>query len=234
VKIRKGDNKGSATVVVALDGDVASGVGEQMILWSGAMKAFVDPPKSTDNSQIQSVALSPYSNDLVAFGTFHGTVCVFNMSTGVAIAGPMEISSGAVTSLALSPSAWTTKSLTPKQTCVAVATCSGIYVWDTTLRDIAGPYRLHSDWVEVRALAFSADGRHIISVARDNIMCVWVSTNGKLVNGPVKFRDGQVTQKFDGGESSCMGFIPAGDGWEVRVACPGEGYRILLLQSEVP
>ena len=182
---------------VSLNGDlIASTRNDEMLIWTRTGDTFTEPLIHSDDQQIWCVAFSPDSNDLIAFGTMTGTVGILNASTGALIAEPKQISDNGVTSLALS-SPTINNSTTTIEIRVAVGSCGKMFAWDPLSGHITSPSTPQSSsWVT--ALGFSVDGRYITSVAQDYTMCVWESTTGSIVRGPVGFSDDQKVYLGDG------------------------------------
>ena len=92
------------------------------------------PLRADDNDSIDIVTFSPGVNNLVAYGTRKGTVCVLNASTGAPIAGPKQIYNDTrVSFLKISPS--TTNSAMPiTQTSVAVVSFGEVFIWPALKR----------------------------------------------------------------------------------------------------
>lgn len=181
-------------IAVSLNGDlIASTRNDEMLIWTRTGEAFTEPLIHSNDQQIWCVAFSPDSNDLIAFGTMTGTVGVLNASTGALIAESKQISDNGVTSLALSsPTINNTTTM-----CVAVGSYGKMFAWDTLSGHITSPSTPQSSsWVT--ALVFSVDGRYVTSVAQDYTMCVWDSTTGNIVRGPVGFTDDQKAYLGDG------------------------------------
>ena len=164
---------------------------------------------------ILAVAFSPISNNLLAFGTSRGIVQVFDSSTSAQIAGPKQICDHSISYLALSPST---------QPRIAVASSDQMFIWDTHSGKIMGPFTHHRSLQPVSALVFSADARHITSVANNYTLCVWDSMTGNIVRGPVGLSDGQMSYA----EESDWPIALAQDGQ--RVAFVGHHHRILVFE----
>ena len=221
VKVKEGDNGEHWTfVAVSPDGDrIVSARDKEMYIWTRAGKAVAGPLKSSDNKPFWSVAFSPNSNDLVAYGTWLGTVCVLNASTGDMIAGPKQFTAF-VTSLALSPSK---TNGTMMGTRVALGAQDEIFIWDLQTGSVVGPFTHHRN---IYALVFSPDGKFITSVADDYTLCVWDSSSGKAVRGPVEFPDRHKVVLDDHPRMSTRRIALSFDGR--RVAFMGINNTILL------
>jgi len=146
-------------------------------------------PLGINDDMISTVTFSPNVNNLVAFGTCKGTVCVFNASTGAPIVGPKQIYNDAwVSLLKISPS--TINSAMPiTQTSVAVVSFDRVVIWHLHSGHLAGPFTPHGNLLV--ALTFSADARHITSVNNDSTLCVWDPTTGDIVRGPMRLSNEQ-------------------------------------------
>ena len=156
------------------------------------------------DSDIVDITFSPDSIDLVAYRSSDMTVGVVNASTGVLIAGPKKFNYH-VASLALFSSI-TNGPIT--KTLVAVAVEYRIFVWNTLTGNVAGPFTHHHDASRVHALVFSSDGKYITSAASDYTLCVWDSSSGKAIRGPVEIHDRQKgLLRGDGKSRSSSSFV---------------------------
>jgi len=168
-------------VAVSLNGNwIASTWDKEMYIWTQSGEVIAG---LSDDKVMSTVAFSSYANNLMAYGTRGGTVYILDALTGALVAGPKEISSCAVTSLALSPS--TGNGSATMQTRLAVGTEDGhTFIWDTRTGNTIESFSHHES---VQALAFSSDGTSITSAAGDYTLCIWDLSNGKDVRRPVKF-----------------------------------------------
>ena len=204
------DDKDEWTLVaVSPNGDrIVSARDSKINIWTQFGEA-VAPLESSDHEPIWSLAFSPDSDRLLAYGTYSGTVCVLDASIGVLIAGPKKFTS-IVTSLALS----THNGSTSMNTRVAVGARDQIYIWDTLTGNVTGPFMHHRN-PNVYALLFSADGKCITSVATDYTLCVWDSLDGKVMR-TIDFRDDRTVVLY--------GKIPTR-----RIALAHEGRRVAFM-----
>ena len=222
VKIKEGNSKDRrAIVAISLNGDwIASTRQDEMHIWTRTGKAVAGPLISRTNKVIFSMAFSQCSNDLVACGTEGGTVCLWNASTGTLIAGPQQIYDSDVTALALSSSTTDDGS----QTRVSVGCRDKLFVWDTQSGGVIGPFTHHQN-PALRSLVFSADAGYITSVGGDYTLCVWDSTDGKVVRGPVGLPDGLTVNL---GDFRHWSITSTQDG--SRVAFVGKDHTILVFE----
>jgi len=176
-RISEGNNIHWDNKVSLNDNWIASATGNCLRIWTRTGKAVAGPLTSIDNNIITSLALSPGSSDLVAYVTSGCTICVLSASTGASVGQKKFITYYSIFGSCLA--------LT--QTHLAVGIEGKITMWDRMTDKIARPFISRG---EVTALMFSSDGRYITSVASDFTLCLWDSSNGKIVRGPVKARGG--------------------------------------------
>jgi len=179
-RISEGNNERFDNIVSLNDNWIASATDNCLRIWTRTGGAVAGPLRSIDNNEIKALALSPGSSDLVAYLTSGCTVCVSSASTGASVGQKILNTNHSLTgSLAFSP-------LT--QTYLAVGIGKEMFMWNRMTDEVAGPYTPNGGDSEVSALMFSSDGRYITSVAKDCTLCLWDSSNGKIVRGPVKAR----------------------------------------------
>ena len=162
------------------DNRIASATVDCIYIWNRTGEAVAGPLTTIDDHDIFTLALSQGPSDLLAYATYDddcSTVCVLSASTG-ALIGRKKWDADVVKSfLAFSPS-------TVTQTHLAVGLGLEIFVWDIMTHEVAGPFSHHGDYLS--ALMFSSDGRYITSVGQDCTLCLWDSSSGKIVRGPLK------------------------------------------------
>ena len=179
-RISEGNDEYRDNIVSLNDNWIASATDNCLHIWTRTGEAVAGPLTSIDNDVIIALALSPGSSDLVAYLTSGCTVCVLYASTGASVGQKiLNTNRSSTGSLAFSPST---------QTYLAVGIEEKIFMWDLMTDKVAGPFTSHGS--EVTALMFSSDGRYITSVASDCTLCLWDSSDGKIVRGPVKAREG--------------------------------------------
>jgi len=208
---------GPQEIAASLNGDlIALTSVNEMRIFTQTGNAITELRCSDDRGDlISAVAFSSISNNLLAFGTSRGIVQVLDASTSAQIPGPKKICDDFISSLALSPST---------QPRIAVASSDQMFIWDTHSGKIMGPFTHHGPSQFVCRLVFSADARHITSVAENYTLCVWDSMTGNIVRGPVGLSDGQMSYAE---EPSCR-IALAQDGQ--RVAFVGNHHRILVFE----
>lgn len=226
MSISEADEKGRwVKVAVSTNGErIASTAGNAMRIWSATGEAVMGPLIGNHRKfHIDAVAFSPDSNDLLACSTSDRTVHLWNVSTGVPLGKSNKICDSELTSLALSPS--TTVSAIRTPTRIAVGSHGKTFVWNTQTGDITGPFTHHNG--RVRALVFAADGKYITSVADDCTWCLWDSTNGMVVRGPVVF-SGNQKMNLHNSRPSSWSFALTQDGR--KVAFIGKHHTILTFE----
>ena len=175
-------------ISVSLNGNwIALASKDELYMYSQSTGKIESSQNSSDNEDICSIVFSSVIENLAAFGTVNGTVYVLNVPTSTIIAGPRKIGVDSVTSLAFSPIA--TDSI---QIIIAVGCHNQVFLWsiimETMMEDsITGPYIYHEG--RIRALAFSIDGKYIISVADDYSLCAWDFMTGNILWRPEKYTD---------------------------------------------
>ena len=223
-KIKEGDQENKwLDLAISQNGNLFASVWkDQLHIWTRTGETVAGAFKSSDE-YISCVAFSPDVNEIVAFGTKGGTVSVFDALIGAQIAGPKQICTSAVESLALSHS--TTDDATPTtRTRVAVGTISEVYLWDTYSGDLTGPVNHHQ--AVVNTLLFSVDAREITSVASDYTLCVWDSITGDIVRGPIGLSDDQKAYATDSSWFTQVALTQKGQ----RVAFIGDHHTILVFE----
>jgi WD40 repeat protein len=150
-------------------------------------------------SRLDCIAFSP-KEKVIASGGPAPTVCFWDLNTGREVrrfAGPGEIN---------------TVVFSPDGSLIAGAGHQQIIVWNSDTRKEL--VRLKSDSVERKCLAFSRDGKVLISAAEGGLACLWEIPTGK------KLRE----VKFQPADRGC--FALARDG--SRLAVVGKEYVIHL------
>ena len=122
--------------------------------------------------EVHSIALSP-DGQWIAAGLRNGVICVWNATTGEAVAGPFTGHTNVVTSVGFSPDG---------QHIVSGSWDKTICVWNATTGEaVAGPFTGHK--YAVTSVGFSPDGQHIISGSSDETIRLWNATSRGMVTG---------------------------------------------------
>jgi WD40 repeat protein len=184
-------------------------------LWDSNGKAIGSPFKGHKYGVI-SVAFSPDGQRIVsADGLFDGTLRLWD-SNGKAIGSPFKGQQGGARAVAFSPDG---------QKMVSGSAYGTLQLWDRNGKALGSPWKAHeigrsSDFVLslVKAVAFSPDGRRIVSGGQDGTVRLWDS-NGKAIGSPFKGHQGDV---------AAVAFSPDGQ----RIISAGEDGTVRLWNSK--
>jgi WD40 repeat protein len=163
---------------------LASGDNGTVRLWNVATHRQIDPPITGDTGNVASVAFSPDGKTL-ASGSDDGTLRFWSVAThrqiGVSITGPWA----AVWAVAFSPDGKTLASGTGLGEAAAPGAGPGaIQLWDVaTHRLIGRPLTGHTD--AVVDVAFSPDGKSLVSSSFDGTVRLWDVTTHRQVGRPL-------------------------------------------------
>jgi len=149
----------------------------------GHGRILVHPTDSDGHTDSTSaVAFSPDGKRIVS-GSRDTTVRVWDVRNGGLVAGPYRGHSDLGSPVAFSPDGQ----------CVAGAADYDIRVWDTTygmgVTLIIITKRLIGHWARVNSVAFSPDGRWIISGAHDSTVRIWDIENCEMVTTLYTYND---------------------------------------------
>jgi len=222
VRMKEASQDGVSGVAVSQSGDRIGSVSKDRLhIWNVETGDAITGPMRMENGTdfIRSVAFSTELNDVVALGTFDGTVCLWNASTGIPLAEPKRIG-GLLECIAVFSTTRTT-------TLVATGLASGLVaIWDTRTGDLAGPFK-HHDY-PVQALSFlPPDGRYIASAAsRDCSVCLWDSKSGIALCGPVCWTEDEKMGSSTKDTSNAVGLTRDGK----KVAFELKDNRIVVLE----
>jgi hypothetical protein len=133
---------------------------------------------------LTALAYSPDGN-LVASGTFTGTVQLWDLGTGVQRAS-LEAAQGAVNELAFSPDGGSV---------VAAGSDGAVRVWRTSDGQLLQVLKGHSG--AVLSLSFSPDGRSVVSGGADGKVLVWQLSSGLSMSSLVGNVGGVPAVTFD-------------------------------------
>ncbi|PAV14643.1 WD40 domain containing protein [Pyrrhoderma noxium] len=138
-------------------------------LWCVLSGEIVKTKKNS--SSTSSVSFSPINDQLIAFGSYDGTVEVWDVTHDKSVTNRNH--KGKITSLAFSPSDG-----------MHLASCSWdktICIWNVERRELAiGPLTGHED--QVLAVAYSPDGTKLVSGSEDKTVRIWDSVTGDLLS----------------------------------------------------
>jgi WD40 repeat protein len=169
---------------------VSGGFDDTVRLWDAA----TGPPMTGHEDVVTSVAFSPDGRRIVSGGG-DGTVRLWDPATGQAAGEPMTSQAGWVSSVAFSPDG---------RRIVSAGGADGtVQLWDAATGQAAGEPMTHEDGVW--RVAFSPDGRWIVSGGQDGTVRLWDAATGQAVGKPMT---GHEAGEFGGVTS--VGFSPDG------------------------
>ncbi|KAJ7776917.1 WD40 repeat-like protein [Mycena maculata] len=200
---------------------IASGSGDKTIcVWDSTTGHRVAGPFEGHTDWVRSVAFSPDGIHIVS-GSDDKTICAWNSATGAIVAGPIYSHDGSVLSVAFSPDGSRIVSGSEDKT-VRIWDFAGYmeHITDANREEfsdtdsgnsdntVALSHLPHPGTVGVNAghthfvtsVAFSPDGRMIVSASWDATVCLWDSKSGALLLEPFKHLD----------PDNCVGLYPDG------------------------
>ncbi|CAE6427470.1 unnamed protein product [Rhizoctonia solani] len=135
------------------------------------------PPLTNQSNWVHptSAVFSP-DGDLIAVGSAHSSLYMYNAHSGELLYGPLEGHNNSSRSLIFSPDSRH----------VASGEFSTIFVRDAQSGEkILGPLDGHTSWVS--SVEYSPQGDLIVSGGRDGVICVWDAQTGRPTISPVKW-----------------------------------------------
>ncbi|KAF7334743.1 WD-REPEATS-REGION domain-containing protein [Mycena sanguinolenta] len=186
-----------ASVAFSPDGrQIVSGSGDRTVrLWDAKSGAPVGKPLEGHTESVASVAFSPDGKHIVS-GSNDGTVCLWDAESGAQLGKPLKGYTDWVISVAFSSDGkQIVSSFCDKTVCLWNAECGaplgkpleGHTSWDRTIclwdaangTPVGKPLEGHTDWVT--SVAFSPNGKHIVSGSSDRTVRIWDAGNGAPV-----------------------------------------------------
>ncbi|CUA72611.1 putative WD repeat-containing protein alr3466 [Nostoc sp, PCC 7120] [Rhizoctonia solani] len=150
---------------------------KSLCVWDPQNGQLVAGPLKGHDDGIPSVDYSP-DGQWLASGSLDGTVCIWSTDTWEQKGNPLqpvEKRHGKVDSVVFSPDS----------TIVAAGFGSTIHLWDPLRSQlICLPLEGHTS--SIRSLAFSPNGKHLVSGSDDCSICIWDTGSGQLAFGPFK------------------------------------------------
>lgn len=168
--IRCSDN--ILSVAFSPDGKyIVSGEGNNVHIYDVATNKQIGKTLVGHTSLVSSVAFSPDGNRIVS-GSFDHTIRIWDITTDGHI---RKLSEGRPDTIAFSPNG----------KCIAFETNNSIYIWEVaTNKQIGSPLVGHTSYVS--SIAYSPDGKRIISGSSDHTIRIWDATTGKQIGEPME------------------------------------------------
>ena len=127
------------------------------------------------SSGVTAVAFSPNSRYIV-YGIWNGTLRLWDTATGKAIGQPLKGHEDRVTSVAFSPDGLRIVSGSFDNT---------LRLWDAaTGQALGSPLKIHDNFVTIACVAFSPNGRHIVSGSGETVH-LWDANTGNAIGQPL-------------------------------------------------
>ncbi|KAF9551100.1 WD40 repeat-like protein [Agrocybe pediades] len=156
---------------------LAASSGLTIVVWDSSSSKVLSGPFEAEKSALScSLAFTPDDSNIL-FVSDIGMVQILDAHNGCDLAETFDITNKRVGTLVLT-------AISPDTSMVAVSYAGGpIYIWDIHARTtIYGPLVGHSN--AAFALAFSQDGKKLISGSYDNTIQIWDVDTGNLIAGP--------------------------------------------------
>ncbi|MBM5817458.1 MAG: hypothetical protein FJ083_13005, partial [Cyanobacteria bacterium K_Offshore_surface_m2_239] len=137
-------------------------------------------------SWVRSVAFSPDGKRIVS-GSDDKTLRIWDSATGKPIGPPLQGHSNTVASVAFSPDSRYIVSGSLDSTLRLWDATTGKTIWESGEPNLFSSFMLQLGIADaVYSVAFSPDGKHIVSGSSNNILRLWDSATGKLIGEPLR------------------------------------------------
>ncbi|KIK66938.1 hypothetical protein GYMLUDRAFT_156943, partial [Collybiopsis luxurians FD-317 M1] len=184
---------------------IVSGSGDKTVrIWSTETGTAIGEPLQGHTHWVESVAFSPDSKRIVS-GSNDKTVRIWNAETGTPIGEPLQGHTNWVQSVACSPDGkrivsgsrdktvriWNAETGTPIGEPLQGHSNWTVRIWNAeTGTPIGEPLQGHTHWVW--SVAFSPDGKRIVSGSRDKTVRIWNAETGAPIGEPLQGLTGSV------------------------------------------
>lgn len=125
-------------------------------------------------SDVQAVAYSAHGSPLIISGSRGPTIRVWDSHSMKLVLEMSENRFESVDSIACSPDG----------AYIVSSYYRTIHVWDVPKKKLALSLQGHQD--EIRSVAYSSDGKYIVSGSSDTTVCIWNAQDGRMEVGPIK------------------------------------------------